>query len=311
MMPSVKIAALILMTIGFFPAGWLGPFTAVAQNQTEALPQVRLSASKIANGKVLLLQLNTDSVNSPASDMQIYFNKTAYRVHPHPLKGKGNYYALIGIPYRINAGAAELTLKYADVNGYQTRSIPFQIVRGQYRTDILKVDSRRVDPNKKDRQRANREYHEVKQIYASSSAEKIWQGPFQLPLQSKITSPFGNRRVFNGKLKSYHNGLDFRAAIGTPVHAANTGIVKAAKDLFYSGNAVILDHGREIFTIYAHVSKIEVNVDQRIQKGQLIGLTGATGRVSGPHLHWGVKVNGIAVDPLQFTEIMADLMLQQ
>ena len=145
----------------------------------------------------------------------------------------------------------------------------------------------------------------------SSSTEKIWQGSFQLPVQSKITSPFGNRRVFNGKLKSYHNGLDFRAPVGTPVFASNSGVVKLAEDLFYSGKVVILDHGNTIFTIYAHLSKIEVKAGRQVEKGQKLGLTGATGRVSGPHLHWGVKVNGTAVNPIQFVQVMAALIGEQ
>ena len=133
-------------------------------------------------------------------------------------------------------------------------------------------------------------------------------GPIAKPRNNEISSRFGNRRVFNGQLKSYHNGLDFRSPKGTAVYATNSGVVRLAKNLFYSGNAVIIDHGTGIFTIYAHLSKIEVAAGQRIEKGQLIGLTGATGRVSGPHLHWGVKINGIAVNPLKFVEVMDGLV---
>jgi murein DD-endopeptidase MepM/ murein hydrolase activator NlpD len=88
-------------------------------------------------------------------------------------------------------------------------------------------------------------------------------------------------------------------------------VVKTAENLFYSGNVVIIDHGNMIFTIYAHLSKIEVNVGQQIEKGQQIGLTGASGRVSGPHLHWGVKINGAAVNPIQFIKVMASLIREQ
>jgi murein DD-endopeptidase MepM/ murein hydrolase activator NlpD len=130
-------------------------------------------------------------------------------------------------------------------------------------------------------------------------------------MSSEITSPFGNRRLFNKQLKSYHNGVDFRAPVGTPVFAANSGVVKIAENLFYSGNVVIVDHGNLIFTIYAHLSKIEVTADQQIEKGQQLGLTGATGRVSGPHLHWGVKVNGTAVNPIQFMRAMDSLISEQ
>lgn len=298
------VAASVLLA-----AGWLWPIPLTAQELHKKSPVVTISSNKIANGSVLLVQVDTGDLASPVSDLRIKFKKSAYPVYPNPVKGAGAYYALIGIPYRTKPGAQKLTVKFSDFNGNRSQQIPFHVVLGEYRTDILKVDSRRVDPNKRDRQRANREHQEVKHIYASS-IKKLWQGPFVLPVESEISSQFGNRRIFNGKLKSYHNGLDFRSPVGTPVRAANTGIVRIAKGLFYSGNAIIIDHGTEIFTIYAHLSKVRVKAGQRVEKNQLIGLTGATGRVSGPHLHWGVKVKGIAVSPLQFVEVL-DGLLQQ
>jgi murein DD-endopeptidase MepM/ murein hydrolase activator NlpD len=308
---TAHIAALLIVTSVILSAGWRLPLTVTAQDQNEQSPKIIVSSKKIATGDVLLLQITAGNLKPPVTNMQLDFNKTIYRVYRHPVKGDGAYFALVGIPYRTKPGAKTLTLKYSDPNGYQTRQIPFDVVAGKYRTDVLKVDSKRVDPDKKDRKRANHEHQEVKHIYASGSTARLWEGPFQMPVENEISSPFGNRRLFNGKLKSYHNGLDFRSPKGTPVYATNSGIVRVAKNLFYSGNALIIDHGTEIFTIYAHLSKIKVAAGQRIEKSQLLGLTGATGRVSGPHLHWGVKVNGIAVNPLQFVETMDGLTQQE
>jgi len=114
--------------------------------------------------------------------------------------------------------------------------------------------------------------------------------------------------LFNGQHESYHRGTDFRARAGTPVYASNFGIVRLAKNLFYSGNIVIMDHGKGIFTNYAHLSKIQVVAGQQVTRGDQIGLSGATGRVSGPHLHWGVKINAAYVDPLQFLAVISDLL---
>ena len=179
---------------------------------------------------------------------------------------------------------------------------------GVYRTDELKVDSSRVNPNKKNLARARNEARKIKRIYAEGSIDRLWQGGFRLPMSSEITSPFGNKRVFNGRLKSFHNGIDFRARTPKTVFAANSGVVKLAENLFYSGNAVVIDHGTGIFTIYAHLSRIDVSPGQHIEKGQRLGLTGATGRISGPHLHWGVKVNGVAVNPMQLIKIVSSLL---
>jgi murein DD-endopeptidase MepM/ murein hydrolase activator NlpD len=284
------------------------PWTAAAQKQTDQYPTVLVSSQDVANGGILLLQIDAGTLELPPTDMHIEFSGHSYRVFRHPAGKDGLYFALIGIPYYTKPGPQTLILNYSDATAAKSRLITFQVVAGKYKTDVLKVDGRRVNPNKKDRRRASREHQEVKHVYDSGIRERQWEGNFQLPVDNEISSLFGNRRVFNGQLKSYHNGLDFRSPKGTPVYAANSGVVKLAKNLFYSGNAVIIDHGTGIFTIYAHLSKIEAAAGRRIEKGQLLGLSGATGRVSGPHLHWGVKLNAVAVNPLRFVEIMNELV---
>jgi murein DD-endopeptidase MepM/ murein hydrolase activator NlpD len=156
-------------------------------------------------------------------------------------------------------------------------------------------------------ERIKREGEEVRAVYAASRPQRLWDEPFQRPLNGLVTSPYGTQRLLNGKVKSYHSGVDFRAATGTPVYAANTGIVGLAKNLFYSGNIVILDHGSGLFTTYAHLSRIDVAPGRLVEKGQVIGLAGATGRVNGPHLHWGVKVNGVNANPLHMLKTLNSL----
>jgi murein DD-endopeptidase MepM/ murein hydrolase activator NlpD len=185
--------------------------------------------------------------------------------------------------------------------------LAFQATRGNYRSEKLKVDPARVHPSKRDRDRATREQLKVRRIYANGHPSPFWRSGFQRPMRSAVTSAFGNRRLFNGKLASYHSGMDFRAGVGTPVKAANRGIVKLAQNLFYAGNTILIDHGAGVFTIYAHLSQFGVSVDQTVKKGQVIGWSGQSGRVSGPHLHWGIKLNGRNVDPPQFMETISKL----
>ncbi len=270
-----------------------------------------LSSPTVTNGNPLLLQIDTRKFIPPIASMKIVFQQRDFSIYPHPVNPDGYRFGLIGIPFRSVPGPAELTLKWTNATGDHSKTIAFEIIAGKYRTDVLKVDPARVNPSKKNIKRTKKEARKVKQTYTDGSLAGLWEGAFQLPMASEITSPFGNKRLFNGQLKSYHNGVDFRARIGTPVSAANSGVVKTAENLFYSGNVVIIDHGNMIFTIYAHLSKIEVNVGQQIEKGQQIGLTGDSGRVSGPHLHWGVKINGVAVNPMQFIKVMASLIREQ
>ncbi len=272
---------------------------------------VELSSRQITNGSLLLLQIDAVKLGEPVSNLRIEYQGRRYPVYPHPKASEGKYFGLIPISFHAAAGRTALVLAWTNPAGEHNLKVPFVIVAGKYRIDELQVDSSRVTPDKKNLERARREAAKIKRIYAAGSIERGWHGGFQLPMSSEITSDFGNKRVFNGHLKSFHNGIDFRARTPSPVFAANRGIVKLAENLFYSGNAVLIDHGTGIFTIYAHLSEIDVAPGQRIEKGQRLGLTGASGRVSGPHLHWGVKVNGVAVDPFQLIEVMTSLLVAQ
>lgn len=299
---GMAIAVSIFMGVPAGPAG--GSETGLLDLSSA----IRLSSRTVENGSPLLVQIDTRHLQPPISAVKIEFKERAYPVYRHPANSKEYRFSLIAIPYRQVPGPAELTLSWTNAAGNHWHRALFRIVAGKYRTDILKVDPGRVNPSKKNIKRAKREARKVKQVYASGSIDGLWSGEFQLPMDSKITSAFGNQRLFNGELKSYHNGVDFRAPVGTPVFASNSGVVRLAENLFYSGKVVILDHGNSIFTIYAHLSKIDVNVGRQVEKSQKLGLTGATGRVSGPHLHWGVKVNGTAVDPIRFVQVMASLI---
>ena len=151
-------------------------------------------------------------------------------------------------------------------------------------------------------ERIKLERDEANAVYATASSGLKFSSPFALPIKSVVTSPFGTARVFNGTLKSYHGGADFRAAVGTPVVAANDGVVVIAKDRYYAGGSVVIDHGEGIYTQYYHLSRIDARVNQTVKKGEIIGLSGQSGRVNGPHLHFGVIANGAQINPLDFVE---------
>jgi len=285
----------------------LSASVSMAKNLSGQSPAIAVSTQEVKNGSSLLVEIDTRHLNPPITDMRLIFGERFQPVFQHPTKSDRFYFGLLGIPYRSTPGPASLKLEWSNASGNHSQSIPFEIVSGKYRTDTLKVDPKRVNPSKEDAARAKREQQEVMRIYATGSMSRLWEGPFRLPIESDITSPFGNRRVFNDQLKSYHNGIDFRAQNGTPAFAANSGTVRLAKNLFYSGNVVLIDHGTGIFTIYAHLNKINVVADRQIEKGQLVGFTGASGRVSGPHLHWGMRVSGARISPLRLLEISQEL----
>jgi hypothetical protein len=172
-----------------------------------------------------------------------------------------------------------------------------QILPAHYRTGTLTVAPKFVEPGPDELTRIKAEVELKTKLFAASAAQPLWSGDFRAPVHAPPTDSFGTRRTFNGELASVHEGMDFRAATGTPVRAGNSGVVVLAQPLYYEGNCVVIDHGLGLFTISMHLSRIDVREGDRVIAGQLIGLSGATGRVTGPHLHWAVRWQNAYLDP--------------
>jgi murein DD-endopeptidase MepM/ murein hydrolase activator NlpD len=146
--------------------------------------------------------------------------------------------------------------------------------------------------------RIEREAREIAAIWEGSSRVKLWDGPFLPPVPDPANSAFGTRSVFNGQARAPHGGADFLSGAGTPVKAPGGGRIVLAGSLYYTGGTVIIDHGLGLFSLMAHLSAIDVQTGDLVKAGDAIGKVGATGRVTGPHLHWSVRANGARVDPL-------------
>jgi murein DD-endopeptidase MepM/ murein hydrolase activator NlpD len=162
-----------------------------------------------------------------------------------------------------------------------------------------------VEPSPEQLKRAEEERQRLRAIFDQMVPERLWQGKFRVPLDGVTTGGnFGRRRILNGEPGSPHSGVDFPATSGTPVHAAQRGRVMLAEELFFSGNTVVLDHGLGIYTFYGHLSAMEVKVGDVVEAGAVIGNVGATGRVTGPHLHWGLTVARARVNPLEIVTLL-------
>lgn len=159
-------------------------------------------------------------------------------------------------------------------------------------SEKLSVDKKKIFPPKAALRRIRKEQKFLNKNYAASPSYPLFTKAFKAPLDSYVTSIYGSKRLYNNKKQSQHLGTDYRAAVGTPIYSANSGKVVVARDLYYTGNTVTLDHGLKIFTVYGHLSQVNVVEGDYIPKGALLGWAGATGRVTGPHLHWGVKIYG-------------------
>jgi murein DD-endopeptidase MepM/ murein hydrolase activator NlpD len=211
---------------------------------------------------------------------------------------------ILGVDLDSKAGEHKASVLVTMEDGrVDKREAVIKVVAKKYPRTELKVDDKYVELNKTDLARANGETKETEAIYAGITNEMLWSGPFVVPIEGETGTNFGNRRVFNGQPRAPHAGADLRATTGTPIHAANRGRVVLAKNLFFTGNTVILDHGLGIYSLYAHLSRIDVKPRDTVSNGQVVGLAGATGRVTGPHLHWGMRVQGARVDPFTLVDV--------
>jgi murein DD-endopeptidase MepM/ murein hydrolase activator NlpD len=183
-----------------------------------------------------------------------------------------------------------------ETDGRIGTEIYFTVEDREYLAEQLRVDPKKIKLSPKDEKRVAEEQVILNKIYASSKAKFLFNESFIQPMNSMVTSLYGTRRVYNQQKKGQHLGIDYRAAIGDNVPAANAGKIVFAGDLFYTGWTVIIDHGLDIFTVYGHLSKTLVQSGDMVKRGDIIGLSGNTGRTSGPHLHWGVKVQGQYID---------------
>lgn len=294
----------------------------------------RLSDTEIANGHTLLLECilsgavptvdRTESemegpsefiieVESYAptriTDLVVVRGDRSHRTYAHPTGPKGALFTLIGIPYRAAPGPDTVHVEWTESDRVFGRELPFTIVAGPYRSEQIRgVPQNRVTPSVTDFRRIAREQKIIAAAYEAVRDTVMMEDTFRYPVEKKtITSPYGTRRVFNGQLRSFHGGLDLRAYEGTPLYAAQSGVVKLARNLFFSGNHVLIEHGMGIHTGYSHMSRLYVETGDEVARGQMLGLSGSTGRVTAAHLHWTVSVNGVGVSPLQFTEILAML----
>jgi len=214
------------------------------------------------------------------------------------------WFALVGVDVEAAAGPSTLHLTARQGDG---RSIDLsrtvEIHPAHYRTSSLTVAPKFVEPDAASMEQIKAEVELKAKIFAASAAEPLWSANFLAPVAAPPTDSFGTRRMFNGKLASVHKGMDFHAATGTPVHAANSGIVVLARPLYYEGNCVVIDHGLGLYTISMHLSRVDVKEGQHVKTGEIVGLSGATGRVTGPHLHWAVRWRDAYLDPAKLLHL--------
>jgi murein DD-endopeptidase MepM/ murein hydrolase activator NlpD len=222
---------------------------------------------------------------------------------PNPSAGEAGYLGLLGIDLQDEPGAHELTID-AQL-GEQMRHFTYEVfvAKEKFAVEHLTLPKDKVDLDEKAAARWKAEQEQVRKALTEESAMRLWQTGFIEPVQGKRTGIFGSVRIMNGQARNPHNGEDIGAPLGTAVIASNDGVVRLTVDHIFSGKGIYLDHGLGLYSMYFHLSDILVKEGDLIKAGQVIGKVGATGRATGPHLHWGMKVNGARVNPYALLEL--------
>jgi peptidase M23-like protein len=206
--------------------------------------------------------------------------------------------ALLGIDIDTKPGSYEVSFEATSAGHTITATTELTVTAGEFGRRVLRVDNAFVNPPQPVLVRIRREAAEVEQLWTQSEPRRLWDTGFVRPVPGRTNGAFGSRSVFNGQARQPHGGADFLSPAGTPIQAPNSGRVVLARDLYFTGNTVVIDHGLGVFSLLAHLSVMDVHQGELVTQGQTIGQVGATGRVTGPHLHWAVRMNDARVDPL-------------
>lgn len=291
---------------GFGAAAVLLVAAAVVLSVGQAAPArppllaVSHSARALEPGEAVLLTFTAAS-GSLTSARGTAFGQpfTAY-----PGTSAGTWHALVGIDLARKPGRAvvEVDARLADGSALSA-SLPLTVGAKTFATRQLRVAPEFVTPPPAEQARIERERLLLDRILSAISPRPLWGDGFGRPVDGAVISVFGVRSVFNGEARAPHRGVDFRGATGTPVRAPARGVVVLAEALYFSGSAVVLDHGLGVFSLLGHLSRIDVRPGELVLRGDVVGAVGATGRVTGPHLHWTLRIGAAAVDPLSVLAI--------
>jgi Peptidase family M23 len=288
----VRVFALAIMT--------LFAVRAALCDDATARDSVSLAPESLSNGAPCLITVQLHHEASAVTGI--------WQGHPVVFFAKSDsrtWFALAGVDIEVHPGNYPLTIDATlkdDTHRMLHKDV--HVEEAPYEKVPLTVPDKFVEPNAAALKKIAADKIVKDKAFANSASQPVWSGNFRPPLRlAPQSDSFGNQRIFNGKLDSVHRGLDYRAKMHTPVAAINSGRVVLARPLYYEGGCVVIDHGLGLMSIYMHLSKIEVAVGKKVRRGQVIALSGASGRATGPHLHLGVRWEGSYLDPAKLFQI--------
>jgi murein DD-endopeptidase MepM/ murein hydrolase activator NlpD len=278
---KMSMPGLLFFTL-FFIFGEAGAFSRA---------DIMLSSFRLAQGECGFLAIRTEGGMEPRAR---WLGGSVFLV---PDKEKKTWYGFLGVDLSTEPGKTLLEVRLFPSE--KSRSVEITVEEKDWGVRVLTLPREVVELDEDTLERVSRESQIMKEALATPPGGPRWSGSFRRPLDGEVVGPFGRRSIINEMPRSPHSGVDLRAGKGTPVHSIHDGEVLLVGEHFFSGKSVVIDHGGAIQSMYFHLEEIKVRQGQEVTRGQVIGLVGATGRATGPHLHFGMRVNGARVDPMQ------------
>jgi murein DD-endopeptidase MepM/ murein hydrolase activator NlpD len=298
MQPSkMSSGAVFLLFLAIFPSAF-----ALAADETKPATSKSLATTswslqwqppQLVNGAPVVFQVKPSARLSGLSgrwlEHNVFFSYDAT---------SKTWYGVAGVSLETHPGIYDVELKGTTLRGSEISfSRRITIRPAKYPSIAVSVAKQYTEPSAEQLERIRQDKTVKQDVFGHTSAEREWSGKFRPPVDAPVSDVFGTRRTFNGKVQSMHQGLDYAVPKGTPVSAVNAGTVLLASPLYFEGNCVVLDHGQGLLTLYLHLSEIKVKPGERVERGQEIGLSGGTGRATGPHLHLAVRWEGVYLNP--------------
>lgn len=252
-------------------------------------------------GQILVVKVPADETSREARGT--FMGRTVGFFRETGPDERKEFVGLLGIDLEDKPGTHELAIEIEQKGGSRRLTYHVEVLKEKFRVERLTLPKDKVDLDERSLQRWKAEQEQVKTALADDSPVRLWRSGFAEPVSGRRTGIFGSVRIMNGQARSPHNGEDIGAPVGTDVAVTNDGVVRLTVDHIFSGKGVYVDHGLGFYSMYFHLSEILVKEGDRVQAGQVIGKVGATGRATGPHLHWGVKLNGARVNPYALLEL--------
>ena len=260
---------------------------------------VDVAARSIQPGELTVLTVTT---RTPIDDVRVRGFGQDFK----PIRVNGTEWkVLVGIDLDTRPGRYDVSIVTGPSDASRMTQL-LTVLPRTFPTRTLTVDAAFVNPPPAEAARIKTDTERLNRVWASPSETALWSGPWVRPVPGASNSAFGTRSIYNGEPRSPHSGADFQGAAGTPVKAPNSGRIVLAGDLYFTGNTVVIDHGAGLFSLFAHLRAMNVHEGDLVTTGSVLGELGATGRVTGPHLHWAVRVNGARVDPLSLLALLGD-----